>query len=393
VSFARRFPIALLSLALAAALWLPAVSLLYRRDPAPYFRNDTPPPPTARRLAAYHLKLWSDPQLRSREIHKMRHSNAEWDFMGRTFLVLALANMALREPEAKAPCLEVMDRIIDETLRLEREEGLFFFLMPYARRRPFALRPPRSQFLDGEIALMLASRRMVAEKAAYKAPLAQRVGLIVARMEQSPVLCAESYPDECWTFCNTVALAAVRMADVLDGSDHSGFLRRWTETARKKLVDPHTGLLVSSFTLGGTVQDGPEGTSIWLAAHCLQLIDPELAADQYDRARKELARSVLGFGYAREWPPSWQGPMDIDSGPVVPLLEASASGLAFVGAKAFGDHTTFGRLMASLDLGGFPIERDGTLRYAAGNPVGDAVLLYAMVLGPLWDEVHNRSRQ
>ena len=39
-----------------------------------------------------------------------------------------------------------------------------------------------------------------------------------------------------------------------------------------------------------------------MTAHCLQLIDEEFAADQYRRARKELGRELLGFGYAREWP-------------------------------------------------------------------------------------------
>ena len=56
--------------------------------------------------------------MRSVEIAKMRASNAEWDFMGRTFLVLALANMSLREPASQPQYLTIMDTIIEETLRL-----------------------------------------------------------------------------------------------------------------------------------------------------------------------------------------------------------------------------------------------------------------------------------
>ena len=386
--FRKRVPLALLSLAAATAVWLPALGLLYRPSVRPYF---TPRgiAPKARKLAARHLRLWTEPRLRERELARMRGSNAEWDFMGRTFLVLALSNMALAEPAREAECLAVVDRVIDETLRLEREKGLFHFLMPYARGRPFVQKPARSQFLDGEIALMLAARRAVAEKAAYKPLLAERVGLMAARMTQSPVLCAESYPDECWTFCNAVALAAIRMADHLDGTDHSALFRQWLATAKEKLLDPETGLLVSSFSLRGRVQDGPEGSTIWLAAHCLQLVDGTFAADQYARARKELGRSLLGFGYAREWPRSWRGPQDIDSGPVVPVLEASASssGLAFIAARAFGDREFYAGLLASLEFAGMPVERDGALTYCASNQVGDAVLLYSMVLGPLWAKV------
>jgi hypothetical protein len=42
----------------------------------------------------------------------MRQSNAEWDFMGRTFLVLSLAEMGLREPYRQREFLAVMDQII-----------------------------------------------------------------------------------------------------------------------------------------------------------------------------------------------------------------------------------------------------------------------------------------
>jgi hypothetical protein len=80
------------------------------------------------------------------------------------------------------------------------------------------------------------------------------------------------------------------------------------------------------------------------------------------------------------------GPADVDSGAVVPVLGASpsASGLALMGAAAFDDGKFYGQLTASLNLAGFPSERGGRLRYCASNQVGDAVILYSTVLGPLW---------
>jgi len=392
-SLGRRVVMGIASLAVTAAVWLPCLRVLFHEPTVQHYSADGVPP-KARKMAAWHLRLWTDPALREREVATMRGSNAEWDFMGRTFLVLSLGNLALRDPATTPTALEVMDRIIDETLRLERQEGMYHFLMPYARSGRFIQQPARSQFLDGEIALMLAVRRLVEEKDAYRAPLAQRVGVMVERMRASPTMSCESYPDECWTFCNSISLAAIRLADVLDGTDHAAFLRAWLETAKEKLVDPKTGLLVSAFTLRGQPLHGPEGTTIWAAAHFLQLIDPAFAADQYRRARRELGRTALGFGYSREWPESWQGMWDIDSGPVVPILEASASasGLACIGASAFGDTDYLGDLMASLRLGAFPVERRGTLKLAASNQVGDAVVLYAMVLGPAWEEAAREAR-
>jgi hypothetical protein len=186
------------------------------------------------------------------------------------------------------------------------------------------------------------------------------------------------------------------MADALDGTDHAPFLAEWVAAARARLVEPRTGLLISAYAVSGRPAPcgaGPEGSSIWMACHMLQLVDPDFAADQYRRARRHLGRSVLGFGYSREWPAASPGGADVDSGPVLPVLgaSASASGLAILAAAAFDDRDCFAGLLASLNFLGFPVERDGQLHYRASNPVGDAVLLYAMVVGPLWEEVRRRG--
>ena len=98
---------------------------------------------------------------------------------------------------------------------------------------------------------------------------------------------------------------------------------------------------------------------------------------------------MLGFGYAREWPDSWTSGRDIDSGPVVPILKISpsSSALALIAARTFNDTGFLSQLLTTVRFTAFPIETDGILKYAASNQLGDAVLLYAMVLGPVWDKV------
>lgn len=388
----RRFAAWLLSVALAAALWLPCAHLLVR--PGGPLAAAGSRVQLRDALARRQLALWASPERRDAAIAAMRADSAEWDFMGRTYLVLALANLALERPARRAAHLRAIDAIVDETLRLEAAHGHRFFLLGYADARPWVSRPARSQFVDGEIALMMAARRLVEERPAYRAPLAERVATMAARMRRSPVLSAESYPDECWTFCNTIALAAIRLHDVLDRADHRRLLSDWVATARRRLVDRRTGLLVSSYRLDGHVLDGPEGSSIFMAAHALQVVDPAFARDQWDRARRLLLRRALGFGWATEWPPYWRGPADIDSGPTVPLLDAhaGASGLAVVGAAAFADDDALDALLASVSLAGFPQRDGGGLRFAATGPIGDAVLLYALSQGPLWREARTRAR-
>jgi hypothetical protein len=392
----RRIVLGAISLILASVAWLPSVHFLFGRGSDECMLG-TGICDKARGLASRHLDLWTEPEKRAQEIARMRRTNAEWDFMGRTFFVLALAEIALREHRERARCLMIMDSIIDETVRLEQEHGFVFFLMPYGRSNPFLRRPPRSLFVDGEIALMVGARRVIEEKEEYGPLLSRHARAAYDGMRAGPVLCAESYPDECWMFCNTAALAALRIESVLDGRDYSAFFREWIATARERLVEHETGMLVSSFSLDGTIRDGPEGSSIWMSAYCLKLIDDEFACDQYARARSSLGRSFLGFGYAREWPRASAAPAagwaDVDSGPIVPFFQASAgsSGLALLGARAFDDRSYFSSLFASLDLAAFPVEQNGRLRYAASNQVGDAVMLHAMVQGPLWNEISSRA--
>jgi hypothetical protein len=187
------------------------------------------------------------------------------------------------------------------------------------------------------------------------------------------------------------------MGDILDGSDNAEFLKSWVATAKNKLMDQQTGILISAFSVKGVPSPaaaGPEGSSIWMAAHMLEVVDPEFAKDQYQRAREELGGTLLGFGYSREWPVGLEGVMDIDSGPVVPVLgaSASASGLAVMAAAAFGDDKYLEKLMTSLQFAGFSTEKNSKLRFLASNQVGDAVLLYAMTEGPLWKEVIRRAK-
>jgi hypothetical protein len=382
---------ALIAFTVATAIWLSCVHFFFRK-PVSDFYTASGISPKARELAARHLQLWTEPALLQAELKKMRASNAEWDFMGRTFLVWSLANMGLREPGMKAEYLPVIDQIIAETLKIEKEAGQYAFLMPYARARPFLAQPTRSCFLDGEIALMMGARRMLEEDPSYKGPMEERLKLIEQRMRSNPMMAMESYPEECWTFDHLVALDAFKVADQLDGTDHSALCADWLAMAKAHLIDSKSGLLISAYTIDGAPLYGPEGSTIWMVAHCLQPLDEQFARSQYEQARKEMGRITLGCGYATEWPATWPGPMDVDSGMVVPGLGVSAgsSGMALVAAASFQDWDFLRALTATLDMAAFPARQGGRLKYCASNQVGDAAMLYAATLGPLWERIEKR---
>jgi hypothetical protein len=390
VRVARRVAVVVAALAIGAAAWLPLLHRFFEPSEA-----DVASPSTSRiasGMLAEQLGVWEDDARRHELLARMRLTNPEWDFMGRTFVAMALINEALRDARSADRYLAVVDRIIDDTEARIDEHGAEYFLLPYAERGAWQVTPRRSVFIDGELAWVLAARQLAKRDDDRLPRLHVHLDAIVERMAQGFVVSAESYPDECWTFCNTVALAALRVADVALGEDHAALRARWVESAKRRLVDPATGLLVSSYRYDGTHLDGPEGSSIFMVAHDLMFVDEAFARDQWARAKKELDKELFGFAWAREWPArAKKRGVDVDSGPIVPFVEASAgaSGMAVLGAATFEDRTMLRGLLASMGLAAFPIDRGGARRYAASNQVGDAVVLYAMLEGPVLARVRS----
>ena len=96
--------------------------------------------------------------------------------------------------------------------------------------------------VDGEVAMVLEARLLLGPRHDLEAPLDVRIAAIERAMGESPTVSGESYPDEAWTFCNTTALAALRMHDARVGTDHGPLARRWLTYAKAHLIDPKTGI-------------------------------------------------------------------------------------------------------------------------------------------------------
>ncbi len=319
----------------------------------------------------------------------MRDINPEYDFMSRTFLVLALADRALEDPTHRAEHLALIDTIIDDTLAAEARHGQAHWLMSYWR--PEAVRGTgRSLFVDGEVLAMVTARRMISDdRPDLRNETALRSALVRANLGSASLLpVAESYADEGWLFCHAMAMLGLRAEEVLDGVDHGLLFARFESSARKHLLDPHgSGLLVSSFDMDAVPGDGPEGSTLWFAVSALSVVAPELAAEQYTLARDHLGRSVLA--YSREWPSDRPTAEDVDSGPILPFLEAStsASGFAIAAARVHHDDRYSAQLTDALGAAEALLQLSPALTEWAGNPVADAVIVWGQGVGPLFDRL------
>ena len=372
---------------LLGGLSLAAGALSWGGIAAPALARGGGPEHRLRALAEARIAPWEGGSMD--ELLALRWMNPEYDLMARTFTALALGDLAIAWPDLwRDRALAALDAMIADTARQVSDRGPAWFLLPYWGYRDNR-GERRSLFVDSELLLMRAIRRFLGEDPAHAAASAELVSAIARTLVAAPAGMVESYPDECWVFDHASALVALKITAAMDGDTHADLRARWLETARSRLIDADTGMIVSATDWDGRVVQGPEGSTIWMTAHMLRLVDPDFARQQYTLARTLLGCAPLGFGYAREWRWGHSGHADVDSGPIVPLLGASpsSSGMAILAARSFGDLAFAAALDASLALAAGPHEADGKLVYRASNAVGDAVILAGLSTGPLWDAV------
>lgn len=373
----RQFLAALGSTALASALWVPNLSRLFAPREST-LQGDTADP-IIRGLLEKQLRAWEGPP---GSFTGMRVVNPEWDFMGRTFAGLAFLEAATADPGLRPRALRALDRLLESTVHTLHERGMHHYLMAYSRRAPFLNPQGSSLFIDGELLTLLAAREQVVGDGRYATLQEHLAQQVRANLDGSPIGHGESYPDECWAFCNGFAALGLQLDMRTSSRSHAAALNRH-HTTTAALVEPETGMLQSEYTYAGRPMDGPEGSSIYLVTTLLKRTHPTLGAAQYALARTHLLRSFLGFGYSREW--AGEGRMDVDSGPIVPFFQAgsAASGLAIQAARAYRDTEMLSKLLASLKATAFPTWEGDALHFAASNPVGDASILWGLIQGHL----------
>jgi hypothetical protein len=338
-----------------------------------------PSPAWVERLARARIAPWEGGS--REELAALRAMNPEYDLMTRTFTAMGLADLALQLPDRwQDRAVAALDAIIVDTDTSLQRHGQSYFLMGYGQ----GWQEP-SLFVDGEHLLVIALRRLLHDDPAL-ASRSRALGAAVAeRMASTSSRSWPSYPDECWAFCNTLALAALRALEILDGTAYGALARDFVSTARSHLLDPNTGMLLSAYTVAGRRREAPEGSSIWASTHFLRAVDASFAQEQYALAREHFGRVWLGFGFGREWVD--RGATDVDSGPVVPLVGASpsSSGLAILAARSAGDHAFSRALHASLGLFALPRDQEELRTYRTSNALGDAVILAGCTAGPVWN--------
>jgi hypothetical protein len=176
----------------------------------------------------------------------------------------------------------------------------------------------------------------------YMPLLRDQVETLSKELDESPLGLLDDYPEHCYPTDVVAAIAAIRRADQVLGTDHSAFVKRSLRAFQGKLLDT-TGLPpYMADAKSGYIDISRGCSSQWITVWAPQLW-PDKAKQFYDSFEKHFWQKrwgAVGFReFAKEASMS-EWCMNVDSGPVVAGFGASATAFGLGAARTNGrfDH-------------------------------------------------------
>lgn len=242
--------------------------------------------------------------------------------------------------------------------------------------------PEHGIFQAGWALLVADDLAALTGDAADRADVERRATMINSALAASQTGFLEGYPQQFWP-CDTVVAAAelARAAELLDRPEWLATLRQWMIMI-EPVRDRGTGLLPHRISADGKIIEGPRGSSQAIIQSFWPVLT-RIVEGGVDRASWQMFHDqfvvrVGGLVGVREFPIGTDGASDVDSGPLILGVSASASAVALAGARQVGDLETAEALDREAELLGIPLSWGGQRSFALGLlPVGDAFVAWA----------------
>lgn len=228
----------------------------------------------------------------------------------------------------------------------------------------------------------------------YEDLLRRQVESLASEIDASPYGLLDDYPGQCYPVDVLPAIAAIKRADKVLGTDHSEFVARAIRGFQGSCLDQDTRLpayIVDSKT--GQAKDCARGVGISFMIIWAAELWPEIARDWYDKYDEHFWQKSRWFAGFREFPKGIDvGRLeynDVDAGPVIGGYGVAASAFGVGAARVMErpDHTY--PLAAQAIVAAWPLP-DGMMlgpRILSGfsdSPyLGEAALLFALTRRPV----------
>ncbi|UCC98250.1 MAG: hypothetical protein JSW66_20685 [Phycisphaerales bacterium] len=223
----------------------------------------------------------------------------------------------------------------------------------------------------------------------YEDLLRSQVESLARELDESPYGLLDDYPGQCYPVDILPAIAAIRRADSVLGTDHAAFAARAIRGFEATRLDEDTGLpayMVDSRT--GRARDSARGVGLSFMLIWAPELWPETARDWYAKYEQQFwqqGRWLAGFReYAKDVDMGWFVFNDVDAGPVLYGYGAGACAFGVGAARVMGRFDHAYALGAEAIVGSWPLP-DGTLlgpRFLSNLSdapyLGEAAVLFAV---------------
>ena len=228
----------------------------------------------------------------------------------------------------------------------------------------------------------------------YLSLLRDQIETLSKELDESPYGLLDDYPGQCYPTDVVAAIAAIRRADAVLGTDHSDFIKRSVRSFKGRLVD-YTGIPpYRADSTTGIIGRARGCSSQWFTVWTPQLW-PEYAKQWYKSFEKYFwQKHWIAVGF-REFPKDtsnieWsQWYIDVDSGPVIAGYGLAASAFGIGAARANGrfDHAyplTTEAIALSWPLPYGTLAWPRILSNTTHAPyIGEAAVLFALTRTPM----------
>lgn len=240
----------------------------------------------------------------------------------------------------------------------------------------------------------LTSYQKLSGKDTYTALLRDQVESLARELDKSPYGLLDDYPGQCYPIDILPAIAAIRRADSVLGTDHSAFADRALRAFQDTRLDPQTGLpayMADSQTGQGI---GPaRGVGLSFMLTWAPELWPQTAKDWYQRYETDFWQQdglLAGFReFSKDDPLPGFLLLDVDAGPVIAGYSTGASAFG-IGAARVNGHMEQAYLLGAQALAASWPLPDGTLlmprllsNLSDAPYVGEAAMLFSFTRTPV----------
>jgi hypothetical protein len=299
----------------------------------------------------------------------------EWQFGTYQMAALGLLQACREHPALRSELLPAADRAIEKLLSSEVRR---FDSLKWGEDPLDSLAGPNGHAAYlGYLNLVLSVHRCWVPGSRFASINDQITAALIRRFRASQTGILETYPGEAYPVDIAAALASVMLHQRATGEDHTAVVSPVLARYRTTWRDPKSGLLFQAVDArDGAPIDRARASGSALAAFFISFGEREVSRELFVAVSSQLPRSIIGFGFVREYPTYFHGGHgDIDSGPLILGISPSATGFCIAGSRVFGDHDLFIRLYRTAHLVGTPVSRDGRRFFVTGGPLGNAIML------------------